>query len=330
MFKFQSHYKFGVMDIRSKWKMAYIKIMIKSLVIMCWSGALVFLASIAFSGQASSILDSASREFGKWVDPPLTSERVELDGTAVGYLYDFDPVTSFHTLLSTLNKVIPTWIDANVIAHDTHMTEEMRKAYYYALFDAIDEHFIAVVQDKSIDPTKDTISRDILPKPFHDLMSQDQVTLPELAVNYVKQQRLKNDSLDLKVKLVNDFFIMLVLGAFGSLVFLLKGFLKAETDQSLIAYFVRPLLGMFLAMAVFLIDMLTHSVISNSGIEMMRVEPLYILGFAAGLLSEQVYTLVLQQLENVIEKSKSSENNSSATTAPDDKSPDKDTQQISH
>lgn len=316
---------FILTTIRSKLNMKFFSVMVRSIVIVCWSGALIFLASIAFSGQASSILDSASREFGKWVDPPLTSERIELDGTAVGYLYDFDPETSFHTLLSTLNKVIPSWIDASIISRDVHITEEMRKAYYYALFDAIDEHFIAVVQDKSIDPTKDTINRDILPKPFHELMSEEQVKLPELAVNYVKQQRSKNASLELKVKLVNDFFIMLVLGAFGSLVFILKGFLKAETDQSLIAYFVRPLLGMFLAMAVFLIDMLTHSVISNAGIEMMRVEPLYILGFAAGLLSEQVYTLVLKQLENVIEKAQSPENKLAET-----KPSDKETQQISH
>ncbi|MHA2764447.1 hypothetical protein [Vibrio harveyi] len=286
--------------------MILFKRFLKSIILTGWGVLLIMFASIAYTGQVSNSLDAATDWFDKLIAPDVTSEKVKVGGTGVGYLYDFEPFTPYYILSATMNSSLPNWIDAKAVQKKHGLEDVMVIASYHTLFDAVDDHLIAIVQNRSLDPNKVTIPKSIIPIQFHHLMveNEDEVKLPEIAINYINQQRAVDSSFEFKVKLVDNFFIMLVLGAFGSLVFLIKGFLELNDSTSLSAYIFRPILGMFLAMAVFLLDILAHSIISSAKIEMMRVEPLYILGFAAGLLSEQAYTLLQERSKAALEKTK--------------------------
>ena len=63
-------------------------------------------------------------------------------------------------------------------------------------------------------------------------------------------------------------------------------------------YIFRPILGIFLAVAVFVVDILAHSIISTSSILEIRYEPLYILALGAGLLSETAYAWVRRNADS--------------------------------
>jgi hypothetical protein len=105
-----------------------------------------------------------------------------------------------------------------------------------------------------------------------------------------------------KIRLMDTFIILLVLGAFGSLIFLTKDYLLPNEKGGLSAYIFRPILGMFLALAMFVLDMAAHAVLSNASFQEVRQETLYLLAFAAGLLSEHAYGLLLKRAEEVLDR----------------------------
>ena len=97
--------------------------------------------------------------------------------------------------------------------------------------------------------------------------------------------------------LVSNFTLLVIIGGFGGLIFLMRDYINANkkdvnADPGLSAYLFRPILGMFLAIAVYMIDLFAHAVISESSLDQVRMEPLYLLAFAAGLLCEQAYEIV--------------------------------------
>ncbi|ETW93289.1 MAG: hypothetical protein ETSY1_39880 [Candidatus Entotheonella factor] len=85
-----------------------------------------------------------------------------------------------------------------------------------------------------------------------------------------------------------------MIGTFGSVIFLVRDFINLEDESrtTLSAYLLKPILGMFLAIAVFIVDILGHATISSASILQIRHETLYVLALAAGLLSEQTYAVV--------------------------------------
>jgi hypothetical protein len=89
-----------------------------------------------------------------------------------------------------------------------------------------------------------------------------------------------------------------VLGAFGALIFLIRDYITADQEKNLSDYIFRPVPGMFLAVAVFVVDILAHTVISSASILQIRYEPLYILALGAGLLSETAYDWVRRSADS--------------------------------
>jgi hypothetical protein len=55
-----------------------------------------------------------------------------------------------------------------------------------------------------------------------------------------------------------------------------------------------------LALAVFVVDILGHSLISTADILQIRHETLYVLALAAGLLSEQAYNVLLGKASDAL------------------------------
>ncbi len=57
---------------------------------------------------------------------------------------------------------------------------------------------------------------------------------------------------------------------------------------------------MYLALAVFITDASIHTLISDAGIEEIKREPLFLLAFAAGLVSEQAYSVIVQRARETL------------------------------
>lgn len=288
--------------------MEKVKYILKGLTLLIWIVVLVYFSALVTSQKVPGLLERSTNHLDGLFQGASEINNMEgISGTGLAYLYEFNSFTKYTVLSATLNKAIPNWIDVETIFIDQNgkpCSVDAIRSYYYALFDVIDEHLIAIVQNPDLDPDRSTFNQDLVPSIFRKHMTDGKVNLPEIAVNYIKNQRVVDDTAKLREQLVATFFILLVLGAFGSLVFLIKDFLSKEDSTNCVSYIFRPILGMFLAMAIFFIDMLAHSIISASAIEQLRVEPLYILGFSAGLLSEQAYEIIKNKAENSLNKTK--------------------------
>jgi hypothetical protein len=122
--------------------------------------------------------------------------------------------------------------------------------------------------------------------------------------SWIQRRRDKADADKQVDELVNTFLLLIVLGAFGSMIFLTRDYIAKEVDTTISAYVFRPLLGMLLAVAMFVIDLLAHSFVSTADVASIRKEPLFILAFAAGLLSEPAYEIVHERAREALEKYK--------------------------
>ena len=67
------------------------------------------------------------------------------------------------------------------------------------------------------------------------------------------------------------------------------------------SYIYRPILGMSLALAVFITNASIHTLISDAEITSIKRETLFLLAFAAGLISEKTYSLIVHKAKKVIE-----------------------------
>lgn len=68
------------------------------------------------------------------------------------------------------------------------------------------------------------------------------------------------------------------------------------------AYLFRPVLGAFLAVAIFIIDIVAHSIVSTAEITKIRHETLFVLALAAGLLSDHAYDMINTRSKLALEK----------------------------
>ncbi|WP_027721385.1 hypothetical protein [Maridesulfovibrio zosterae] len=282
---------------------------IKGTLLIGWIVVLLILASLAASEKGDEILGAVSTQCS-WklisADADNSDSTISNPETGWEYLvaYADDTYTPFSIIAAVLNIVRPGWADVGKAEVKKGYPIEKLDSLYFPLFDVVDEHLKAIVQNENIDPKTSGIKREILPSAFLELEENNQgsLKLPEIALNWIDYKRNDNHKIEKQNKLIDTFFFMLVLGAFGSLVFLIKDFLDPITNTSYAQYLFRPILGMFLAMAVFLLDLLTHSFLSTSSIENLRVEPLYILGFAAGMLAEQAYAAVNSRAQKAIDR----------------------------
>jgi len=131
-----------------------------------------------------------------------------------------------------------------------------------------------------------------------------QIELPPGVVDWIQSYRKETASnlsaRKAKADLVDTFAILMALGAFGSIIFLINDFVSPASSFNIQSYLFRPLFGMLLAAAVFIVDVATQTIISESGISNLRHETLYLLALAAGLLTEKVYAFVQNKLTDIV------------------------------
>jgi len=127
------------------------------------------------------------------------------------------------------------------------------------------------------------------------------ILLPPEADFWIEEYWSLKEADKKRAALIDQFVLLIVLGAFGSLIFLTEKYIKGR-EPGLAAFAFRPVLGMFLALAMFVVDMASHALVSNAHYLEMRPETLYLLAFSGGLMSEQVYSLVVKRLESTIQR----------------------------
>ncbi len=138
------------------------------------------------------------------------------------------------------------------------------------------------------------IRNDIVPTVFRGAQFQEtDIPLPPEAVLWVQLRKRALIQKNNQLSLLDTFVLLIILGGFGSWIFLVRSHLDPDKKTiGLRAYVYRPLLGMALALAVFIVDVSLHSVVSTAKIDQIRRETLILLAFAAGLLSEKTYKYV--------------------------------------
>ena len=188
-----------------------------------------------------------------------------------------------------IDKIIsnPPWND--------NQRESGTKEQYIELFDKIHLILKALVSDRNVVIEQvTTFERPLIPDAFVDKDKKfgQFETLPREVVAWIKEERLRQDNTKQSYALVNTFFLLMVIGAFGSLIFLMKDYIERQEDISIASLVFRPILGMFLAMAVFIVTIFGHTVVSTADILKIRAETLYLLALAAGLLSDEAYQYV--------------------------------------
>ena len=299
--------------------------LVKGLLLIIWITILVSLAVIAAKEEASKFVTGYLSEYSydRFV-PSYAGFELSRHGQLQVYLtYIENPPP----IGSVLDVMIPGWsglILSNPFVEqskDMRWESENQKSQWidekvqlytndlnYQLFKRIEDKLYAIASNKGLNPATAEISTEIIPWEFLIEEQRDQfpqnVRLPEEVTIWVEEERARIETTQAKHQLMNTFFLLIVLGAFGSMIFLTRDYIAKETATSIAAYFFRPVLGMFLAMAMFVIDILAHAVISSADILELRPEPLYLLALAAGLLSEQAYGIVHSRAEAVLERFK--------------------------
>jgi hypothetical protein len=274
----------------------------KAAILFTWIGGLVGLSLLSVSGRASNMLLDAARAVGK--------------GRTYSFAFDGNCPGADNTLVmyqmarehpppvrAVLDAIAPTWREV----YDCTNTAAGGK--YTELFRRIENQLSEMADgDALLDPSKTyALQSDLLPK---ELFPGDKgsrlLEVPESARAWIDAERARRGDRARQYKLVDTFVLLAVIGAFGSLTYLIRGYLEDKGELPIRNYAFRPVFGIFMAMGMFAIAALAHALVSKASILEIRHEPLYILALAAGLLSERAYGALEARLGRAIEVYKKS------------------------
>jgi hypothetical protein len=119
---------------------------------------------------------------------------------------------------------------------------------------------------------------------------------------WVKARQASTVARNSQISFLDLFILLIILGGFGSWIYLVRRHIDPLIKVDLYEYFYRPPLGMTLAIAVFIVNITLHSFVSTSNINAVRRETLILLAFTAGLLTDKTYEFIAkvtgEQLEH--------------------------------
>ncbi len=201
--------------------------------------------------------------------------------------------TNLPPIEDVLDVVQPTWRSAVKPPVPCGPSDQLSVYQtYHSLFTKVTERLRSLARNDNLDPKAVVIDATILPPEFPGKAVSEKMSLPLEVQDWLTREKSWLKGENQARALVNTFLLLSVLGAFGSLIFLIRDYITTDDARTISDYMFRPILGIFLAVAVFIVDILAHSVISTSSILEIRYEPLYILALGAGLLSETAYAWV--------------------------------------
>jgi hypothetical protein len=213
-------------------------------------------------------------------------------------------------IAAVLDTLSDKWSSTEGLNEDCNLAnEDERRQYvqqtrekYNQLFNKIEIRLQSLAAVAPIGDRPLSIDYTILPADLRPGGAVNMVPLPPEVVIWVSQEHTRIEQKKLQASLIDTFLLLTVIGAFGSLIFLTRDYMMHDEERGIAAYVFRPMLGIFLAMAIFTLDVLAHAILSTASILEIRHEPLYVLALAAGLLSEQAYAAIRFRAEGVLEK----------------------------
>src|SRR5262249_52131149 len=155
-----------------------------------------------------------------------------------------------------LDAVLPTWDGAI----------ECDESRYRTLFVKIEGRLRSIARNQSTDLKTVTLDASILTPEFAQGKQIAPQVLPPEVQDWVSRESARIKDQAQARALFSTFLLLSVLGAFGALIFLIRDYITLDEEKKLGDYIFRPVLGIFLAVAVFVVDVLAHSVISTASI----------------------------------------------------------------
>jgi hypothetical protein len=212
-----------------------------------------------------------------------------------------------------LYAIVPNWQDASMIKASCATVDDYYsvQSVYERLFDRVAERLRSIARSDNVDPKSFIIDvnffpQQLRPKPQPEAAaptdtratsaSVDIRALPEVQ-DWIADQKTRIKEKAQAKSLASTFLLLSVLGAFGALIFLIRDYIVSREEKIIAEYVFRPILGVFLAIAAFVVVVLAHSVISTANILEIRYTPLYVLALGAGLLSETAYGWLSQRAQ---------------------------------
>jgi hypothetical protein len=286
----------------------FLRRFVKGLLLAGWLIILLGLAGWAASGQAvqvfavevfqPSVITFAETRFFRdgtgEADTP--SEHLE------GFLWRFDNPPPIAVIL---DAAAPNWRDVNVAKKWPEESgipkSKWVREQYENLFIKANGVVKAYTKNFNIDPRGQDIKvEQVVPPLFRGITWPNLIKIPPEVVAWILDERQRVTEEKNRLSLLKVFLLLIVLGAFGSLIFLTRDFIIRESTTTIAGYVFRPIFGILLALAVFVVDILGHSLISTADILQIRHETLYVLALAAGLLSEQAYNVLLGKASDAL------------------------------
>jgi hypothetical protein len=210
----------------------------------------------------------------------------------------------------TLDALAPQW--QKLVDELKECDEKQRKnlqSAYARQFGRVAQRLLYFAQNPSIDVKQATLNADLINNQLiASPAANDEVKLPLEAQDWVLRKRANLQKEAQARALLRVFLVLSALGAFGALIFLIRDYITGDVEHNLSHYVFRPILGIFLAIAVFVADILVHSVVSSASILEIRYEPLYILALAAGLLTDRAYDIVRGRADEALDRYERKEN----------------------
>ena len=188
--------------------------------------------------------------------------------------------------------------------------QDYKQENYNTLFQIIEAKLIALAANDIQDINSLSISNDILPAKFRftatDKFNSKEFPIPVEVKNWVITERHQRK----RLQLVDTFVLLIILGAFGSIIFLVSEHMRNEDEIEIKSYIFRPIFGILLAIATFIISVSINGLTSTARIEDIRTESIFLLAFAAGLLSDNAYEVITEQASSKFHKSAKKDKNS--------------------
>ncbi|MEM7207785.1 MAG: hypothetical protein AAF434_08190 [Pseudomonadota bacterium] len=255
----------------------------------------------------SELTEAAEDDFGEAYDD---DEYYIEYGTRspLEFLYtDYDGQVPWRTMLVMVSSLLPDWSDLG--GHSDSRLTDQEYDRLDTLLILLDAHLFSLVESTDVDISKVTISTKILPLEFTPESGHRTIELPLSVQSWIKLERGRASGIEAKRRLADTFLILIILGAFGSLIFLTNDYITNTNNNrtNIASYFFRPVFGMGLAMAMFVVDVVAHAALSNSGIEQIRNETMYLLGLSSGLIAEKAYQVLRDRATKGLEGDKPKE-----------------------
>ena len=286
--------------------------------LLVWAVLLTVIGMQAVSGKASTVILEIAEAFVPEKQPQAsasptptpTQDSLTLMSEYIEKKYAGKEERSIPPLSVVLDRlqVGVNWRDATAIDEVNGNLKPPTDDDYKNLFDIVAKRLEAIADfspEVSIGGNL-TISNNIMPLKFRSAKSKSkelesdrppefkelEIDLPVEAVLWVKARQASVAARKTQISFLDLFVLLIILGGFGSWVYLVRRHVDPKITPRLYEYFYRPPLGMTLAIAVFIVNITLHSFVSNSNINEVRRETLILLAFTAGLLSDKTYEFI--------------------------------------